>query len=177
MSLIDVGCASTFEVVCIRLTLGSYHCVLVVIYRPGSAAVTVKFFTELADILDRVAVLSEPVFDADDVKIRLDRPNESSTRQLVELFASRGLLISATESTHEMERSTSSLRIALLERFQYLSSMLASLTTDYSPSRSLLMRLAAYRRLRECVGHGVAWHLMIFWCTPVIALVSAERLR
>jgi hypothetical protein len=100
MSLIDVGFASTFEVVCIRLTSGSYHCVLVVIYRPCSAAVTVKFFTELADVLDRVAVLSGPVFVAGDVNIRLDRLNESSTRQLVELFASRGLLISATELTH-----------------------------------------------------------------------------
>jgi hypothetical protein len=101
MSLIDVACASTFDVVSIRLTSGSYHCVLVVIYRPGSVAVTVKFFTELAGVLDRVAVLSEPVFVAGDVNIRLDRPNESSTRQLVALFASRGLLISATESTHD----------------------------------------------------------------------------
>jgi hypothetical protein len=61
-----------------------------------------------------------------------------------------------------VERSTSSLPIALRERFQYLSSMLGSLTTDYSSGRSPLMRLAAYRRLRECVGHGIAWHLMIF---------------
>jgi hypothetical protein len=101
MSLIDVACASTFDVVSIRLTSGSYHCVLVVIYRPGSVAVTVKFFTELAGVLDRVAVLSEPVFVAGDVNIRLDPPNESPTRQLVALFASRGLLISATESTHD----------------------------------------------------------------------------
>jgi hypothetical protein len=101
MSLIAVGCASTFEVVCIRLTSGSNHFVLVVIYRPGSAVVTVKCFTELADDLDWVAVISEPVFVAGDVNVRLDRSHESSTCQLVELFASRGLLISATDWTQD----------------------------------------------------------------------------
>jgi hypothetical protein len=102
MSLIDVGCClyvrGRLHLTDLRLTpLRPYRH----LYRPGSAAVTVKFLTELAGVLDRVAVLSKPIFVAGDVNIRLDRPDESSTRQLVELFASRGLLISATVSTYD----------------------------------------------------------------------------
>ena len=43
---------STFAYVAARVTTGQSSCLVVVVYRPGSSAVTANFFIELADVLD-----------------------------------------------------------------------------------------------------------------------------
>jgi hypothetical protein len=62
---------SSFKFVAARMTSSTSNCLVIVGYRPGSIAVTVSYFSELADILDRVATFSEPVLLTGDVNIRL----------------------------------------------------------------------------------------------------------
>jgi hypothetical protein len=47
---------------CARLTSGCFSGIVVVIYRPGSAAVQSTFFEELAAVFDGIATHQEPVF-------------------------------------------------------------------------------------------------------------------
>ena len=62
LAKIDLGVTpSTFELLVVRVVLNQYSCVAVVIYRPGSVAVTPLFFSELSDVLDRIATFVEPV--------------------------------------------------------------------------------------------------------------------
>ena len=53
------------------MTSGMLSCVVLVIYRPGSSAITATFFSELADVLYRFFV--EPLVIAGDVNILLER--------------------------------------------------------------------------------------------------------
>jgi len=50
---------------------------IVVIYRPGSEAVTTVFFDELSEILDRVAGYSDPIYIVGDLNVRLDRDDDA----------------------------------------------------------------------------------------------------
>jgi exonuclease III len=79
---VAITAATTFEAVCVRVWTGSFNCVVLAIYRPGSEAVTASFCDELADVLGRIAVMREPIFVAGDVNIRLDRPDDQNTCHL-----------------------------------------------------------------------------------------------
>jgi len=54
--IIDADLPTTFEILCFRAVVGQFSATMVVIYRPGSIAMTQKVFDELAAVLDRVAV-------------------------------------------------------------------------------------------------------------------------
>jgi len=45
---------TSFELLCARVVLGSFAVIVVVIYRPGSEAVSSTFFDDLSEILERV---------------------------------------------------------------------------------------------------------------------------
>jgi len=62
LSVVDVGFQpSTLELVTTRVVSGTASCIVAVIYRPGSVAVTASFFTEFADLLDRLSTYVEPL--------------------------------------------------------------------------------------------------------------------
>jgi hypothetical protein len=50
---VAITAAATFEAVCVRVSTGSFNCIVLVICRSGSEAVTASFFDELADVLGR----------------------------------------------------------------------------------------------------------------------------
>ena len=62
----------TFELLCIRIVSGSSSFIAAIIYRPGSAATSALFFTELSDLLDRLATFVEPILLTGDINIRLE---------------------------------------------------------------------------------------------------------
>ena len=66
-------------------------CVVLVIYRPGSSAVTTSFFSELSDVLDRFSTYVEPLVLAGDVNIRLERSADPHAVEFGDLLASYGL--------------------------------------------------------------------------------------
>jgi len=92
---------STFELLCVRVSTGSSSYVVAVIYRPGSTAVSAAFYTELADVLDRLATLVDPIYVVGDLNVRLDRPGESSAVQLVDLLADHGVSCRVNTPTHD----------------------------------------------------------------------------
>ena len=67
--------------VCVCVTSVSSFFVAVV-YRTGP--VTSAFFTELSDVLDRVSTFNDPILVVGDVNIRLDRPDDSASRQFTD---------------------------------------------------------------------------------------------
>jgi len=79
---IDIGHQpTTFVCVAARALSGSSSCVAVVIYRPGSTAVTAAFVTELAGVLDCMATYADPIVLAGDVNIRLERTDEPTAAE------------------------------------------------------------------------------------------------
>jgi hypothetical protein len=84
------------------VSTGSFNGVVLAIYRPGSEAVTVSLFDELADVLGRIAAMREAIFVARDVNIRLDRQNDQNTCHLFNLSDSYGFVVHvAGEPTHD----------------------------------------------------------------------------
>jgi hypothetical protein len=72
----------SFEVIAARVTVGSKCFLLVVVYRPGAAAVRQCFFHELADLLDRVATNNDTLYITGDFNFRFDRPDDVHTQRL-----------------------------------------------------------------------------------------------
>ena len=82
---------TTFEYVAARATSGSSSCAAIVVYRPGSAAVTNAFFAKFADLLNHLATLVDPVVLAGDINIRFERVFDPNVVEFSELLADHGL--------------------------------------------------------------------------------------
>ena len=82
---------------------GTSSLVIAVIYRPGSEAVTLAFYAELADVLDRLATfaLADPVQLVDDVNVHLERPADHTTREFTDVLAAHGLVSCVSDGTHD----------------------------------------------------------------------------
>ena len=77
LSRLDVGVDPTsFELLCVRVVSSSLSCVVAVIYRPGSAAISTAFFAEVTEVLDRLSTFIEPVYVVGDVNVHLERPDD-----------------------------------------------------------------------------------------------------
>ena len=57
---------------------------------------TSAFFTELSDVLDLVSTLTDSILVVGDVNIRLDRPDDSASRQFTDTLAAHGLACCVT---------------------------------------------------------------------------------
>jgi hypothetical protein len=86
--------------ICVRVVVRRFSAIIVVLYRPGSAAVQQRFFDELSAVLDRFAIYQEPIFLVGDFNIRLDRVEDPHANQLRSLIDSYGLKLHATGPTH-----------------------------------------------------------------------------
>jgi len=53
--------------------------------------VSTAFYIDLADVLDRLATFVDPIYVVGDLNVHLDRSDESTTIQLVDLLADHGL--------------------------------------------------------------------------------------
>jgi len=83
------------------LTPQSSVVVAAIIYRPGSEAVSVVFFKDLSDVLDRFVTFIDPVFVVGDFNVRLDRPSDPDVGQFNELLTAYGLVSRVTTVTHK----------------------------------------------------------------------------
>jgi len=71
------------------------------VYRPGSAAITDSFFAELADVLDRLSTYVDPLGLAGDRDIRLERTADPHTVEFCELLGSHGLVQRVQDVTRD----------------------------------------------------------------------------
>ena len=106
---------TTFELVCVRATVGRFIAIFVVLYRPGFATVQQLFFDEFAAVMDRVAIYQDSIYVVGDFNIRLDRPDDPNADQLRLLVDCYGLIVHTTGPTHKRAvRWTLSSLLALL---------------------------------------------------------------
>ena len=102
LSRVEIGVRpSTFELLCVRITLGSTSCVAAVVYRPGSAVVSPVFFDDVSDVLDHLATYVEPIYLVGDVNIRLDRLTDANAIQFNDVLTAHGLANRMTSATHD----------------------------------------------------------------------------
>ena len=83
---------STCECVAARITAGTSSYIVLLVYRPGSAAITASFFAELPDVLDRLSTYVDPLVLAGDLNIWLERTADPHTVEFCELLDSYGLV-------------------------------------------------------------------------------------
>ena len=69
------------------------------LYRTGP--VTASFFSELADVLDRLSTLNDPLLLAGDVNIRLERTSDPHAVEFADLLAAYGLVQRVQGVTHD----------------------------------------------------------------------------
>ena len=93
---------STFELLCARAVTGRFAATIVIVYRPGSTAVTQKFFDEFAEVLDWAATRNEPIYIVGDFNIRLDRTDDPHADRLRLLTDCCGLVLHPTGPTHDL---------------------------------------------------------------------------
>ena len=93
---------TSFESLCVRVAVGRFTAIVVVLYRPGSAAVQQKFCDELSTILDRLATYQEPIYVVGDFIIRLDHLDNQHADQLYLLADCYGLVLHTTGPTHQL---------------------------------------------------------------------------
>jgi len=79
------------EPVCVRASTTSGSITPVVLYRPGSAAPSTAFVDDVSSIVERLIVLSGPVYIADDFNVRFDRVDDQISGRLRRLFDSSDL--------------------------------------------------------------------------------------
>jgi len=65
-------------------------------------AVTANFFTELADMLDRVSTFVDPLVLARDLNLRLERQSDPHTVEFNNLLAGYGLQQQVVVATHDV---------------------------------------------------------------------------
>lgn len=73
---------------------------LPLIYGSGSAATSALFFTELADVVDRLATFVESVYVVSDVNMRLERPCDPDALEFNDDIDAHGLVNCVTSPTH-----------------------------------------------------------------------------
>ena len=101
LATIDIGVRpTTFEFLCIRVTSGSSSCVVGLVYRPGSEAVTSTLFGEWSDVLDRLSTFVDPIFVVGDVNIHLERPTDPHTSEFNDILSAHGVACRVTGPTH-----------------------------------------------------------------------------
>ena len=102
LSAISVGVQpATCEYVAARITTGTSSCVAVVVYRPGSTPVTTAFYTELADLLDRLFTTADALVLSGDVNIRLERASDPAATEFCDLISGYGLTQLVAGPTHD----------------------------------------------------------------------------
>ena len=81
-------CFTTFESICFFVT-GAGHTVFnLIVYRPGSTAVTEAFFTELTSYLEVLALYKCPIVTAGDFNIHAERHDDPAAIRLADIMYS-----------------------------------------------------------------------------------------
>lgn len=103
LTLCDFGVRPlTFELLSVRVVVGTSSFIAAVIYRPGSSATSPAFFNELVDVTGRLATFAEPVILVGDINIRLDRVTDPPTIQFDNVLAMHGLARCVSDATHDL---------------------------------------------------------------------------
>ena len=90
----------SFEYVAVYITGLSMTLLAIVLYRPGSQSVSVQFFDEFANLLERTVTYASSLIIAGDVNIHLDDAANPATSKFMDILDSYGLAQHVTGATH-----------------------------------------------------------------------------
>ena len=93
--------ATTFELLCCRITVDGASFILVDMYRPGSVSQSSAFFNEFTGLLEIIATLKLPDSITGDLNIQLQKRNDVDAVRLVDVLRSFRLLQHVSLSTHD----------------------------------------------------------------------------
>jgi len=101
-SRMTLPAVSTFECLGVRVAIGGSSLVVIAVYRPGSARPAPQFFTELATLLESVALLRCPLLIGGDFNIHVEDPCDANGIRLTEVLNTFGLTQRVHDSTHQL---------------------------------------------------------------------------
>ena len=84
------------------MSSNSSSCIVLVVYRPGSSAVTASFYAELGEVLDRLSTFVDAVALAGDVNIRLERKSDPQSVEFCDLLDGYSPTQHVTGATHDV---------------------------------------------------------------------------
>ena len=91
---------TTFEYLCVYVSIADGHFILLGVYRPGSQGLTTAFFDELSAIFERLMIYKCPVVVCGDFNIHVDKSDDVHTVRLLQLLQTFGCVQHVAESTH-----------------------------------------------------------------------------
>ena len=91
---------STFGVLGCSLRSAPLDVVYVVIYRPGSEAVSERFLDELTELLEVVAMFGSQVIVTGDFNVHVNDPTDRHAKRLAELLTTFDMQQAVTQPTH-----------------------------------------------------------------------------
>ncbi|ESO01118.1 hypothetical protein HELRODRAFT_175149 [Helobdella robusta] len=99
---VELPAVITFEAVAIKLRVNKSDFILLSIYRPGSVPPSPSFFSELANVLEVLSLLSDKIVVAGDFNVHMERKDDPNTVSLNEVFDCFQLVNRINEPTHEL---------------------------------------------------------------------------
>jgi len=149
---------TTFEVLGCSLRSDSVNVVYVVIYRPGSDAVSERFFEELTELLEVVAALRSQVIVAGDFNIHVNDPADRHASRLADLLDSLDLAQAVLMPTH---RDENTLDLVITRSVGRQTSCAVDRRTSYPTTHSSSASFRRYRLPSDAwstpVGLGRRW--------------------
>ena len=91
---------TTFEFIAVYMSGSRRHALVLVVYRPGTAAAPIKFFDEFADLLERISLFSCPLLILGDINIHLDIADDDNTVAFMSLLDQHSLTQHIAAATH-----------------------------------------------------------------------------
>ncbi|ESN90802.1 hypothetical protein HELRODRAFT_182633 [Helobdella robusta] len=99
---IEVPVFQTFEAIIVEFSFERRKVFVFGIYRPGSKLVTSLFFGELTSVLEHLFALGDGLIVAGDFNIHIERPGDTHSINLLEIFDSFQLTNVVNEPTHNL---------------------------------------------------------------------------
>lgn len=91
---------STFEFVSAYVTGSALTILIIVVYRPGSAAISDLFFDEFSDLLERTSMYASSLITAGDLNIHFDVTSDSATIKFLDILDQHSLVQQVIGATH-----------------------------------------------------------------------------
>ena len=91
-----------------------FNAIIVVVYRPGSKAITQSFFDDMNELLVRTSSYSTPIVIVGDLNVHVDDATDASSTKLADVLAAHSLVQHVDVPTHSLGHTlTSSSRVPI----------------------------------------------------------------
>ncbi|ESO08390.1 hypothetical protein HELRODRAFT_169215 [Helobdella robusta] len=97
---LDIPKLTSFECLCVQISMANTPVILMAIYRPGSKGADKLFFDELSHVVERLIVNNVPLLIAGDFNIHLEDADDLNARRMEDFFATFDMIRFVHGPTH-----------------------------------------------------------------------------